>query len=641
MALRLPTIEAQPTEGGQPIPYANTDVAGGAGLILAAAGQRFASSMGELGQAIEAQEKEATVTAVVDAENGFNAEATDLLHNADTGYLNTKGEAALDTKYVNDKLQQLRAKWGSKLAGNAKGVQLYGARTAARTAQLHGTIEDHSAKEKYNWAKTTTGVALDQALREAQLNYGSPDAVEQAFYTALLPYASYLQNTEGANKEVIESKAKEFRSTVYSAAIERYIAQGQGGAALQFLEAKSSVTGETVKEMLGSAYDKVIPKIRALAGEEGATKYVNDLLTNKDYWQGNRPNFDKVQRDIRAAWAAESSGGPTTFGSFEAYKFALASAEARQKDEFQSFHTQRGTTLSQAKEFAARGNIRSFAEFQVRASPALRSAVSDYEATADLEAWFEGAQNAPPTQTQLSAMTAFIYEFQTNSDRFTEMKPEVFESTILSKLHKGHQEQARAMWGHALNGKGPVNAMDKVGFSYVTTALRNRGTLPKVGGPDDKNWSEEQREYYIAAQGLWSAAYRDYLKTHNGKAPSPEEAQALAAPIAGQAIVERKGMLGYAFPTRETGLVEAYTAGETILNFVPPEPGTLEYTQLLRQEEAAKARAVADLRKQGRMDDAAKLEAQPVRRDAVERAALRRRAQYRTQLPLPANTEAP
>jgi hypothetical protein len=248
---KVPQYEPQVQERPVGTPYSNVHYA--PEDFGSAIGQGARRASGELEQAAAIQRAEAEKARKFrsdDAYLKFAQGATDIMWDSKTGYMNQRGEAALDHDGVVGSLRKLQREIFQELPDDET-KQLYLTKSTGHLEQARESINRHAAQQTDEVYKTVADGQAKLALDTIGLNYSDPKAVDSAMGKVLFdpdggagPLPRYLKDVLHLPDAAIEAQVADFKAKGYGAALKGYLAASDGTGAKAYFE--------QVKGQLGS-----------------------------------------------------------------------------------------------------------------------------------------------------------------------------------------------------------------------------------------------------------------------------------------------------------------------------------------------------------------------------------------------------
>lgn len=204
-------------------------------------GQNLSQFSGQIGQIAADMAEKANAARLDDAANQAQNAAMDLKYNKQTGYLNLKGEAALNRKdappldedYTAKLKQQTDAIYDS--LGNQAQRDAFKRFSGNLLTQFRGGVMEHMNQQNNVYMGSVAQATQDTASREIALGWGDPKAIEGAAQRLRAGAYQEAQLT-GRSPEWAESKAREGLSRGHSLALSAAIERGDYAGANGYLD---------------------------------------------------------------------------------------------------------------------------------------------------------------------------------------------------------------------------------------------------------------------------------------------------------------------------------------------------------------------------------------------------------------------
>lgn len=209
----------------------------------------LATAASKIGAIVDEERQRAEEMKVSDSDLRFAQEASDILYNGETGYLNTQGGNALDTGSVHEKIEALRQKYVAGLP-TQRAQEAFDRRSRVRADAFRTTVERHAGAEREKLYDATVAQAQQVAQDGAVLVYnqfdektGVNEKVETLIALNFETLVPYLRN-KGVPADQIEKAKDASAAKVYAAVLGEYKAKRDFTGGKKFLESVRDHMGD-------------------------------------------------------------------------------------------------------------------------------------------------------------------------------------------------------------------------------------------------------------------------------------------------------------------------------------------------------------------------------------------------------------
>lgn len=243
-------------------------------MALGGAMQEFGASVGGIARDMQAQADELRIT---DALNQYKERALTLQHDKDAGYLRVRGKDTFDrpdgkslTEFYGGQLANAAGDIAGTL-GNDRQRAAFMKHASDILTTFRGGVQEHEAREYQTYQLSVAEGVQSTALRDIELNWNNPQAVDAAVQRIQAEVYRTAQLT-GKSAEWQEAQARKMASNAHKVGLMAALDQGDVAYADDYLKRYSKqMDGDdilSVKGLITKAAD-------AQVGASVATEYVS------------------------------------------------------------------------------------------------------------------------------------------------------------------------------------------------------------------------------------------------------------------------------------------------------------------------------------------------------------------------------
>lgn len=304
--------------------------------LTAQTGQNLQQASNQIGQIATDMAERANAARLDDAANQAQNAALDLKFNKESGFLNIKGEAALNRKDAPPLDEDYTAQLKTKTDAIYDGLSNQAQRDAFKhfsgnlLTQFRGSVMEHMNQQNTVYMGSVAQATQDTAAREIALSWGDPKGIEGA--AERLRSAAYQEaQLSGKSAEWAETKARDGLSRGHTLALTAAIERGDYGGASAYLDkyagqmqaddilrSRNAIDKQDSQAIVTGAVDKAY----ALNGASFAGSDTNRALNVLWGAESNFRQFDKTGNVIASGKGARGMSQVLPSTAPEAAKLA-------------------------------------------------------------------------------------------------------------------------------------------------------------------------------------------------------------------------------------------------------------------------------------------------------------------------------
>lgn len=198
-------------------------------------------AIGNLIQKVDGINERVEIADAEDKFNSFKKSASDLLHNPDNGYFNTRGQdATYQSEPTMAELKKLRDQIAGEI-GSQRGKDAFNRVAEQYLTRTQNSVYSHASKGVKQWEAANRAAIIEDSLEDAIRFRGAENAEDYAAGIATGLDAVRLQaDEEGLDAEARNERFQNFRSVYHMRGIESSLADGDTAQASKILEKFSS-----------------------------------------------------------------------------------------------------------------------------------------------------------------------------------------------------------------------------------------------------------------------------------------------------------------------------------------------------------------------------------------------------------------
>lgn len=270
-------------------------------MALGGAMQEFGASVGGIARDMQAQADELRIT---DALNQYKERALTLQHDKDAGYLRVRGKDTFDrpdgkslTEFYGGQLANAAGDIAGTL-GNDRQRAAFMKHASNILTTFRGGVQEHEAKEYQTYQLSVAEGVQSTALRDIELNWNNPQAVDAAVQRIQAEVYRTAQLT-GKSAEWQEAQARKMTSNAHKVGLVAALDQGDVAYADEYLKRYSKqMDGDDILSVKG----RITKAADEQVGASVATEYVSRAVPRM-----SPSDFDRV---VGITIQTESGGNP-------------------------------------------------------------------------------------------------------------------------------------------------------------------------------------------------------------------------------------------------------------------------------------------------------------------------------------------
>lgn len=270
-------------------------------MALGGAMQEFGASVGGIARDMQAQADELRIT---DALNQYKERALTLQHDKDAGYLRVRGKDTFDrpdgkslTEFYGGQLANAAGDIAGTL-GNDRQRAAFMKHASNILTTFRGGVQEHEAREYQTYQLSVAEGVQSTALRDIELNWNNPQAVDAAVQRIQAEVYRTAQLT-GKSAEWQEAQARKMTSNAHKVGLMAALDQGDVAYADDYLKRYSKqMDGDDILSVKG----RITKAADEQVGASVATEYVSRAVPRM-----SPSDFDRV---VGITIQTESGGNP-------------------------------------------------------------------------------------------------------------------------------------------------------------------------------------------------------------------------------------------------------------------------------------------------------------------------------------------
>lgn len=270
-------------------------------MALGGAMQEFGASVGGIARDMQAQADELRIT---DALNQYKERALTLQHDKDAGYLRVRGKDTFDrpdgkslTEFYGGQLANAAGDIAGTL-GNDRQRAAFMKHASDILTTFRGGVQEHEAREYQTYQLSVAEGVQSTALRDIELNWNNPQAVDAAVQRIQAEVYRTAQLT-GNSAEWQEAQARKMTSNAHKVGLVAALDQGDVAYADDYLKRYSKqMDGDDILSVKG----RITKEADEQVGASVATEYVSRAVPRM-----SPSDFDRV---VGITIQTESGGNP-------------------------------------------------------------------------------------------------------------------------------------------------------------------------------------------------------------------------------------------------------------------------------------------------------------------------------------------